>query len=128
MSVLTNIKSNIISREFGNQSYRSSLSYQKQARTGTEKAKDDLISGSNPESEMVRPYADNYGGGGSGNYGEMEYYVEPPSGLSALPGVDGVPVIPATDEFEDFWADKGFFFTANDKAFVTANDKIFEQS
>jgi len=123
MSRLTNVKKGSINREFGVQPYRSSKPYQEQARIGTEKAKDVLVSGANPESEMVQPYI-------ADNYGEMEYYVEAPSGLASFIPFDwdGWAASYTTVHFDEYWSDEGFFFTSNGKALITINDKVFEQA
>jgi len=85
MSRLTNVariknRSDVKTKEYGNQTYRSSLDFASQMRVATEKAKT-YANPNLPESEMVRPYA-------AESYEEAEYNLVPEAGGTVMPIVE----------------------------------------
>jgi len=109
MSRLTNVakinnRSNVKTKEYGNQSYRSGVGFAEQMRIATEKAKAQLSD--IKESEMVRPYT-------ADSYEEMEYYLVPEAGMYSVPTADLIAAglhydVPWTDPyvgqtFEGYW-------------------------
>ena len=96
-------KKYLINREFSQRTYQSAKNYADQQRLPTEKAKDDAT-GETPESEFAQPY-----GEFSVSYGEMEYYMQSPTGQAGArtESVWDVPWVPpqqTSESFEEYWS------------------------
>ena len=117
-------KKYLINREFSQRTYQSAKNYADQQRLPTEKAKDDAT-GETPESEFAQPY-----GEFSVSYGEMEYYMQSPSGQAGArtESVWDTPwVAPqqTSDSFKTYWADQQGIPTPSNYSWIS---EIFDNT